>query len=288
MTMDRLANRRTVLIGAGAAMIAGACPVHVRAQPLFRLGLTPVFLDNDAAIIEGLRQALSAGMGRVIELVQRRTYQEITGLLLERSLDAAWLCGYPYLQHADLLELVAVPVWRGRPRYQSYLIVGADDPASALADLRGGTHAFSDPDSNSGYLVTATDLIRMGERAETFFSRAIFTFGHRNVVRAVADGLVRSGSVDGYVWEALAVIDPALTARTRVIARSEWLGFPPVCARRDNIASESVQALQVSLMDMATTGAGRQTLALLQLDGFRRAPGTLFDGIAARMRDLEQ
>ena len=200
--MEHSISRRT-LVGTGlAALMAG----RARAQPVFRFGLTPVFLDNDAAVIDGLRHALSRGMGREIELVQRRTYQEITGLLLERSVDAAWLCGYPYLQHADLLDLVAVPVWRGSPRYQSYLIVGTEDRAESLTDLQGGTHAFSDPDSNSGYLVTATDLRRMGEQVEGFFSRSIFTFGHRNVVRAVADGLMRSGSVDGYVWEALEVI----------------------------------------------------------------------------------
>ena len=150
--MEHSISRRT-LVGTGlAALLAG----RARAQPVFRFGLTPVFLDNDAAVIDGLRHALSRGMGREIELVQRRTYQEITGLLLERSVDAAWLCGYPYLQHADLLDLVAVPVWRGSPRYQSYLIVGTEDRAESLTDLQGGTHAFSDPDSNSGYLVTAT------------------------------------------------------------------------------------------------------------------------------------
>jgi len=102
--MEYSIGRRTYF-GAGlAAFIAG----HASARPVFRLGLTPVFLDNDAAIIDGLRRALSRGMGREIELVQRRTYQEITGLLLERSVDAAWLCGYPYLQHANLLDLVAV------------------------------------------------------------------------------------------------------------------------------------------------------------------------------------
>lgn len=281
--MEHLVRRRSFLGGALAAIIAE----RVRAQPVFRLGLTPVFLDNDAAVIEGLRRALSGGMGREIELVQRRTYQEITGLLLERSVDAAWLCGYPYLQHADVLELVAVPVWRGGPRYQSYLIVAAEDTATGLTDLRGGTHAFSDPDSNSGYLVTATDLRRMGERVETFFSRSIFTFGHRNVVRAVADGLVRSGSVDGYVWEALASIEPELTARTRVVARSEWLGFPPVCARRDSIASEPNQVLQGALMGLGKTEEGRRALASLQLDGFQQATSALFDGIAARMADLE-
>jgi len=276
-------NRRALLAGALAAGLAGPA----RAGPVFRMGLTPVFLDNDAAVVDGLREALSRGMGRQIELVQRRTYQEITGLLLERSVDAAWLCGYPYLQHADALGLVAVPSWRGGPRYQSYLIVAAGDPATGLPDLRGGTHAFSDPDSNSGYLVTASDLRRAGERAETFFSRAIFTYGHRNVVRAVADGLVRSGSVDGYVWESLATIEPGLTARTKVIARSEWLGFPPICARRDSTGSEPVQALRRALLGMGDTAEGRQALAALQIDGFQPASDALFDGIAARMRDLE-
>lgn len=276
-------KRRALLAGALAAGLAGGA----RAQPVFRMGLTPVFLDNDAAVIEGIRAALSRGMGRQIELVQRRTYQEITGLLLERSVDAAWLCGYPYLQHADALGLVAVPSWRGGPRYQSYLIVAADDPASGLPDLRGGTHAFSDPDSNSGYLVTASDLRRAGERAETFFSRAIFTYGHRNVVRAVADGLVRSGSVDGYVWESLTTIEPALTARTRVIAQSEWLGFPPICARRDSTGSEPVQALHRALLGMGDTAEGRHALAALQIDAFQDASDDLYDGIAGRMRDLE-
>jgi len=281
--MEYLIGRRR-FVGAGLAILMAG---RAWAQPVFRLGLTPVFLDNDAAVIDGLRRALSRGMGRDIELVQRRTYQEITGLLLERSVDAAWLCGYPYLQHADLLDLVAVPVWRGGPRYQSYLIVGTEDEAANLTDLRGGTHAFSDPDSNSGYLVTATDLRRLGEQVESFFSRSIFTFGHRNVVRAVADGLVRSGSVDGYVWEALAVIEPELTARTRVIARSEWLGFPPVCARRDSLGSEPVRALQTALMSLSETEEGRVALTSLQLDGFQLPTVGLFDGIADRMADLE-
>ena len=283
--MTSLMTRREVIELAGMALATAAAPV--RAQPPFRLGLTPVFLDNDAAIIDHLRQALSISMKREIELVQRRTYQEVTGLLLERSLDAAWLCGFPYLQHADALDLMAVPVWRGRPLYQSYLIVGRNAQAESLADLRGTTHAFSDPDSNSGYLVTATDIIRMGQRPETWFSRTIFTYGHRNVVRAVADGLVTSGSVDGYVWEALASVEPELTGCTRIIGRSEWLGFPPVCARTDNATSEPVAALQNALYTLSDSETGRAALAALQLDGFQTAPDGIFDGIAARMRLMD-
>lgn len=257
---------------------------HARSQVTqsFRFALTPVFLDNDAAIITALRAALAKGMGQDIELVQRRTYQEISGALLDGSVDAAWTCGYPYLQHR-VLSLIGVPVWRGQPRYQSYLIVGADDPAGSLADLKDAIHAFSDPDSNSGFLVTASDLARSGETPERFFFRVIFTYGHRNVVRSVAGGLTRSGSVDGYVWEALSLAEPDLTGRTKVIARSEWLGFPPFVARRDRTSDLGVSACQSALLQLSETEEGRAALERLYLDGVIPGEDRLFDGIAARM-----
>jgi len=279
-------SRRQCLGLGGGALLAAALPALAKTG--FRLGLTPVFLDNDGAVIDRLRTALTAALGVPVEMEQRRTYKEVTQMLLEGALDAAWLCGYPYLQHKDALSLVAVPVWNGKPLYRSYLIVGAQDNATSLDDLRGDIHAFSDPDSNSGFLVTASDLARRGLRVEAFFKRSIFTYGHRNVVRAVSVGLVRSGSVDGYVWEALARVEPEMTARTKVIARSEWLGFPPVCARTDRMMDADVQAFQQAVLNFADTASGRNALNLLQLDGMARATPALFDGIAQRMRDYQK
>ena len=274
-------SRRRLLFMAPAML---AAPMIARAAVPLRLGLTPVFLDNDATVIDRLRAALSPDSG--IELVQRRTYAEITGLLLEGDVDAAWLCGYPYLQHEDALSLLAVPVWQGAPLYRSYLITHNDDPASGLTDLIDGMHAFSDPNSNSGYLVTASDLARMGTRPETFFARTIFAYGHRNVVRAVAQGLTRSGSVDGYVWEALTSVEPGLTTRTRVIAKSELLGFPPFVARRDRADQPDLARFKAALLGLRETASGQEALALLQLDDVVEATPALFDGIRARMRDV--
>ena len=278
-------TRRHTLIGLGAAAFMPA--LRASAETGYRLGLTPVFLDNDAEVIRRLRDAFSQSLGVEITLEQRRTYEEVTALLLEGSIDAAWLCGYPYLQHKDSLSLLAAPVWNGQPLYQSYLIVDADNPATGLADLRGKSHAYSDPDSNSGYLVTVSDLVRMGERPENFFGRTIFTYGHRNVVRAVADGLVGSGSVDGYVWEALARTEPDLTARTQVITRSEWLGFPPFCCRANQMGTPRMQAMQQAILGLDQSEKGRSALSLLQLDGMTTATPALYDGIAARIRDLD-
>lgn len=277
-------TRRHTLVMIGAAC---AAPTLAQSESPIRLGLTPVFLDNDGEVILRLREALATGTGRNIELVQRRTYQEVTGLLLEGAVDAAWLCGFPFLQHEDNLALLGVPVWRGAPLYQSYLIVRADDPTTGLADLRGGTHAYSDPDSNSGWLVTASDIVRMGGRTDDFFARTLFAYGHRNVARAVAGGLTQSGSIDGYVWEALAQVEPDLTARTKVIGRSEKLGFPPFVTRKDHAGSKPVSLLRKALFDLETSPDGQAALKLLQLDAIAEGSLQLFDGIRARMRDVQ-
>ena len=285
MKMNGDLTRRLFII-AGASSIA-ARPQFVAAATSFRLGLTPVFLDNDAVVIDKLRSALSAGMERPIELIQRRTYEEVTGLLLEGAVDAAWLCGYPFLQHVSTLSLVGVPVWQGKPLYQSYLIVSAgDDGVQGLEDLKNGTHAYSDPDSNSGWLVTASDIVRLGARPDSFFSRSIFTYGHRNVVRAVASGLTRSGSVDGYVWEVLKLEEPDLAERTRVVTKSEWLGFPPIVARKDRVSSDDIVLLRDVLQRITQDELGRQALSALHLDAVRPGSFDLYDGIAARMSDV--
>ncbi len=276
-------TRRNFLACSGAALVAGALPAQ--AQGPFRLGLTPVFLDNDAMVIEALRKGLQAALGQPVDMQQRRTYKEVTQMLLEGALDAAWLCGYPYLQYKNVLEVVAVPVWQGKPLYRSYLIVSRQDEATSLADLEGDIHAFSDPDSNSGFLVTASDLARMGRRPEDFFRRTLFTYGHRNVVRAVSSGLVRSGSVDGYVWEVLMRREPEMTLRTKVIARSELLGFPPVCALGERAREADLVAFREAVLGFDAFPEGRAALDLLQLDGMTTAEPDLFDGIERRMRE---
>ena len=79
-----LVSRRVMIMGAAA--LAAPC-VNAQTQATFRFALTPVFLDNDAEVIAALQSALAVAMGQDIELVQRRTYQEISGALLDGSVD---------------------------------------------------------------------------------------------------------------------------------------------------------------------------------------------------------
>ncbi len=160
-----------------AAAVSGAvfAPVALGAEEeSFKFGLTPVFLSNDLELLGHLRSYLSARIGGRVELVTRRTYQEITALLVSGQIQSAWICGYPYVQFKADLDLVATPVWHGKPLYQSYLIASADRKADDWTGLKGDVHAFSDPDSNSGFLVTRALLAENRQLAGSFFARSFF------------------------------------------------------------------------------------------------------------------
>ncbi|SMF88719.1 phosphonate transport system substrate-binding protein [Azospirillum oryzae] len=275
-------SRRSFLLGLGAASLVSM--PSLAAPPLtapVRFGLTPVFLDSDTDLLAALERYLETRLSRPVSLVKRRSYQEITTMLLTGQLDAAWICGFPYIQFRSQLGLVAVPVYRKQPLYQSYVIVQNSDLAVTIDDLRGQVHAFSDPDSNSGFLVTRYLLATMNESPASFFRRSFFTYGHRNVVRAVASGLAQSGSVDGYVWDVMAEIEPDLVGRTRVCHRSVQLGFPPIACQASKLGTPLVRELRAALVDMQTDTVGQSVLHQLRLDGFAVGEPSLFDGIAA-------
>jgi phosphonate transport system substrate-binding protein len=280
-------SRRALLAAAPALAGVGVLPAGARAARAVTLGLTPVFLDSDIVLVRQIEAYLSRQLGRTVQVVKRRTYREISSLLVAGQLDVAWICGFPFVQHSEALSLVAAPLYRGAPLYRSYVIVRSDRQAGSLADLRGDIHAFSDPDSNSGFLVTSAALAAAGETAAGFFARSFFTYGHRNVIRAVASGLAQSGSVDGYVWDVMAELEPALVRATRILRASEPMGFPPIAASRQTEPSV-IAATEAALIGMGGSAAGQEILATLRLDGFAAIAPSAFDSIALLWRQVRE
>jgi phosphonate transport system substrate-binding protein len=271
----------------GAAIGGTLAAPQLQAAQAVTFGLTPVFLDSDIVLVRQIEAYLAGRLGRAVTVVKRRTYREVTSLLVAAQLEAAWICGYPFVQHREALEVLAVPAYRGAPLYQSYLIVRRDREATGLADLSGDIHAFSDPDSNSGFLVTRAALDSLGAAPAAFFARSFFTYGHRNVIRAVASGLANSGSVDGYVWDVMADIEAPLVAATRVVERSAPMGFPPIAAARAGDPGLR-RDIRQALLAMPQDPTGRAILSTLRLDGFAEYDPSLFASIEAmwlRTRD---
>ena len=270
-------NRREVLAGLAAATVIRSAN-SASADDAVSVGLNPLFLDSDIQLLSLLQSYLAAQLGRTVQLIKRRTYQEITALLLSGQLDAAWVCDDPYVQHEDQFALLAVPLYRHEPLYQTYVIVSEGSKAQSFDDIRGTVHAFSDPDSTSGFLVTRSLLALRHTTPAQFFRTFFFTYGHRNVVRAVATGLAESGSIDGYVWDVMREREPELINKTRVVYTSEKLGFPPIVGLKSAQETTTAKAISAAFLEMPTHPLGRQILSILELDGFTKADPSLYQG----------
>ena len=170
-----------VLWAAAGSAIAQETPI--------RFGLTAVVVTENLRFLDQWSEYLESKMGREVELVMRKSYREVMNLLDSGAIDFAWICGYPYVQkrEPESVRLLSVPIYRGEPRYQSYIIVPRDSPYRQFSDLKGKIFAFSDPDSNSGYLYPLSLLATKDEKPGAYFRQTFFTFNHAETVQAIAE-----------------------------------------------------------------------------------------------------
>lgn len=260
--------------------------VQSETQPL-RLALSAVFLGEQQDMVVRWKKYLEAHLHRNVVFVQRRSYHELIELFEQDKLEGGWVCSAPYVRHQSVQRLLAIPVWQGEPLYQSYLIVPKRDIATrSMADLRGKTFAYSDPDSNSGYYVPQGDIVRLGADPKTFFSKTLFTYSHRKSVEAVAAALVDGARVDGYIYDQLKKFYPGLIEQTRLVDKSEKFGFPPMVARA-TLPEAEFKLLRDTLLNMTNDEEGRALLSAMGLDKFIAGDDHLFDGVAALIRSVE-
>jgi phosphonate transport system substrate-binding protein len=207
--------------------------------------------------------------GHRVQLIQRKTYDEVNELFPRGQIDLAFICTGPFAASREKFgfEALATPQVRGQPFYQSYLIVPKDSPYQTLEDLRGRVFAFTDPDSNTGAMVPRSWLAEVGETPESFFSRTTFTYSHDNSILAVAKGLVDAAAVDGHQWEYFERLSPAYTSKTRVIRKSQPFGSPPLVASA-RLAGDVRSKIQDLMLSMHTDPEGRRILENLLIDRF--------------------
>ena len=221
---------------------------------------------------------LEQRLGRPVKLVQRGTYAELNALLQARQIDMAMVCPLPYIQgqRAFGMELVATAVHRGEPAHYSYLVVAAASNITSLAQLRGRTFAFSDPDSHSGWLAPAYQLALERETADKFFLSYVFTYHHSESLRAVTNHLVDGTAVDSLIYDYLSATDPDLVGKTRVIAR--WGPYPsPSFVVNPDLDSTLKERLRGVLLTMNQDTQGQKVLRNLGLDGFAAINDSAYD-----------
>lgn len=276
-------DRRRLL--KGTAALVGA-PRLALAQERLRIGLTAVILADQAAFLARWADYLSQRLDAPVSFASRDQYQTVHEMLNNGQIDAAWTCGYPFVRFQSQLQLLAVPLYKSQPLYQAYLIrpLGGQVSVRGWPDLSGKVFAYSDPLSNSGWLVAQGEFATAGI-SQKDLKRSFFAHGHRNVADAVASRLADAGSIDGYVWETMRLQGMAGAMQTEVIWKSRLHGFPPLVAAAGTDPAK-LDALRRSLIGMPNDEAGRALLKSLNLDGFIAGQPGIFDSIRQLARSV--
>lgn len=214
-------------------------------------------------------QYLERKVGRPVEVVQRKTYEETYDLLRLGSLEVAMVCTYVYaLAHEEIgLEVLGAPEVGGKAQYQSYVIVKSDSGLAQFSDLKDRRFAYTDPLSTSGYVYPLARIKALGKEPGSFFSFITYTYSHDNSIQAVSEGLVDGAAVDSLVYDHWVRLNPELGAKLRIIERSEPLPSPPVAVTK-TLDPKLRESIRQAILHMHEDEEGRKILDSLGVDRY--------------------
>ena len=259
-------------------------------RPPLRVAVSAVLSATDTiSHYRTIASYLGAQLGRPAILIQRKSYAEVNLLMLNGGADVAFLTSGAFAAYEKMGEWegLAVQERLGQPFYRAYLVVPKGSLYEKIGDLRGKSIAFSDPQSYSGHLYVAHQLLPKGEKPETYFGRIIYTYNHDKTLRAVAGRLVDAGAVDSLVYEYARLKNPELADSVRIIAESPTVGTGPVVAG-GSLSQEARRNLRQALLAMHDDPAMTAAMQGLLIDRYVSFKSSYFDEIRQVTRERRE
>ncbi len=216
---------------------------------------------------ECLKNYTEETLGVEAKLFAPADYNGVIQGLLGGTIDMAWLgaSGYAktYLENPEAVEPVLVKInLDGSYGYHSIGFTRKDSGIHSLADMKGKTFGFGDPNSTSGYLIPSIEIpgeINATMDSGDYFGEVKFTGGHEQTIVAVNNGDVNAGVTwadgqgnweDGYNSGALRkAVDAGLIDMNDLVEiwRSKPIPEGPIVLRKS--LPDDVKAKMVALVD---------------------------------------
>ncbi len=258
-------------------------PVRAASQkePPVKVGVASMITPVDAVkYYQDVIDYIGEQIGRPVQMVHRRTYDEMDSLLEKGEVKIAFICSAPYVKNREQfgIELLAAPSVNGKPLYHSYIIVHNDSPMKTFPELKGKTFAFTDPKSNTGKLYPTYLLKTMGYTPERYFNRFLFSYSHNKSVEMVAKKIVDGAAVESIVYDHMIKTGSPYARQTRIIKRSPPYGIPPVVVTKD-IHPGLRKQVKDAFLAMQKTQKGKAILSAMMIDGFVEVPDRNYDSI---------
>ncbi|MEH7461052.1 phosphate/phosphite/phosphonate ABC transporter substrate-binding protein [Bacillus thuringiensis] len=217
-----------------------------------RIAISSVLSPTDTIMhYRKIADYIGEKLHRPVILIQRKSYNEISMLMINGGADIAILSTGAYItyKHVEGLEAIAMQERMGVPYYYGYVVVHRQNEISDINDLRGKNVAFTDPTSYSGYIFVRKKLAELSETPEHFFGRYVFTYNHESSLGAVINKVVDAAAVDSLVFERTKRQNPELVKDLKIIAKTEPIGTGPVVVR-SNLPDEEKKIIKESFISM--------------------------------------
>ena len=190
--------------------------------------------------------------------------------------DVAFMCAPSFIWLRELrpppVELLGVmPVFddernQGKPVYFCDVVLRNDAPIHAFSELEGGSWAYNDACSLSGYYSLLNKLAESGAN-ESFFDNVFCSGSHLNSIEAVLSGKADAAAIDSNVLRIRFREVPALRNKLRVI--ESWGPYPiqPVVVS-SALNPELKQRLRAAFLATEQDQQTRRTLKQFGLSRF--------------------
>jgi ABC-type phosphate/phosphonate transport system substrate-binding protein len=254
-----------------------------------------VFATYLAPCVWPVYELVATRVGEKLHRATRLIVGDSFDQLRNADVDFAFVCGLPYvrLKREDpaAVEAIAAPIVQGeryekRPVYFSDVIVPAHSSAAVFGDLRGRSWAYNEPDSHSGYLITLSTLVEMGE-TPAFFERWEMTGFHQESIRRVAAAQVEGSAVDSQVLAVELHDHPGLAERIRVICTLGPSTIQPLVATAvvPPVLRQEVTDIIVSL---GTIANDRRSLSAGAVERFVAINDSAYGDIRSKLGAVER
>jgi phosphonate transport system substrate-binding protein len=251
-----------------------------------QLTFTSCMAPNSDATSEKICAYVGQKLGIETTFLHEVPWQERERLFDAGQIQVCWICGLPYVWKADQqgtqIELLAAPVmagerYQGQPVYFSDVVVRQDSRFYDFNSLHGGSWAYNEPHSHSGYNVTRYYLAQK-QLSGSFFGRVIAAGSHENALQMVLRGDVDASAIDSTVLQTELLRVPAINMQLRCIETFGPSPIPPWIIRKE-VPAALRQAVRAVLCTMHEDDAGRRILANGRIRQFIAVPDTAYDPI---------
>jgi phosphonate transport system substrate-binding protein len=237
-------TRRNLLVGLGCsvALPALAQADWRRSVSEVRIGVSSA--ENEAGAIarnQPVVDYLAQKLGVPTKLYRLSDYAGLVEAMRADQVEFARFGPAVYALGRRILGDRLQPLFRdvdhsGQEGYFSVVLVRADSPYRSVADLKGKTFAFADPNSTSGFAFPSYFLRKQGVDPQSHFGGTVFSGGHDNsviaLVRGQFDGVATyQVNAESGVAQRLASRNMIPQGSTRVIWTSPLIPASPFCAR---------------------------------------------------------